>query len=502
MANEPLKIIGQMPEQGIAGAQFALPAAGGYQGYLWLGHSSKIAPRLPILGKESAQAVVSLRLMSRLVAIVGRPNVGKSTLFNRLTGQRQAIVDDMSGVTRDRHYGTGDWNGVEFTVVDTGGFVPDSEDTFEAAIREQVHIAIDEAAILLFVVDAQCDVHPLDEEFAEVLRRSKKPVILVVNKVDNDRLRLDAVAFYALGYSEYFEISSASGSGTGELMDEVVKHLREIPEEIRPEEGEEEKIPRIAIVGRPNVGKSSLINALLGIDRNIVTDIAGTTRDSIDTRYKAFGKDMILVDTAGIRKKSKVHENIEFYSVMRSLRALEYSDVVVLIIDATQGMEAQDLNLFWLAHRQGKGIVILVNKWDLVEKETNTHLDFVAQIHEKTAPFVDVPILFISALTKQRIYQAMETVVQVYNNLTIKIPTRKINDYLLPIMENTPPPSRKGKFVKIKFVSQLPTKRVAFALFCNLPQYVAESYTRFLENKLREEFPLTGIPISLFYRKK
>jgi len=459
-----------------------------------------LSERVRGISIESAQGVVSLRLMSRLVAIVGRPNVGKSTLFNRITGHRHAIVDDMSGVTRDRHYGTGDWNGVEFTVVDTGGFVPDSEDTFEAAIRDQVHIAIDEAAVLLFIVDAQSDVHPLDNEFAEVLRKSKKPVVLVVNKVDNDRLSLDAVAFYALGYPEYFEISSASGSGTGELMDEVVKHLKDLPEDA--DRMQEENIPRISIVGRPNVGKSSLINALLGIDRNIVTDIAGTTRDSIDTRYKAFGQDMILVDTAGIRKKSKVHENIEFYSVMRSLRALEYSDVVVLIIDATQGMEAQDLNLFWLAHRQGKGIVILVNKWDLVEKETNTHLDFVAQIHEKTAPFVDVPILFISALTKQRIFQATETIMQVYKNLTIKIPTRKINDYLLPIIENTPPPSRKGKFVKIKFISQLPTKRIAFAMFCNLPQYVAESYTRFLENKLREEFPLSGIPISIFYRKK
>lgn len=436
--------------------------------------------------------------MSRIVAIVGRPNVGKSTIFNRLTGERKAIVDDVSGVTRDRHYGTSEWNGMEFTVVDTGGFVVGSEDVFEAAIREQVHIAIEEASLLLFVVDVMSDVHPLDEEFAQVLRRSKKPVLLVVNKVDNDKLSLESPVFYTLGFDRYFEISAANGHGTGELLDEVVLNL----EKEKPETGDEGDFPRIAIVGRPNVGKSSLINALIGQDRNIVTDIAGTTRDSIDTRYKAYGKELILVDTAGIRRKSKVHENIEFYSVMRSLRALENSDVVVLVIDATLGLESQDMNLFWMAHRQGKGIVILVNKWDLVEKDSNSHLRFAEEIRQKTSPFVDVPILFISALTKQRIFQAMETILQVYDGLTIKIPTHQLNDYLLPIMEAYPPPSRKGKFVKIKFVTQLPTKRVAFALFCNLPQYVAESYGRFLENKLREKYPLTGVPVFLFFRKK
>ncbi len=424
--------------------------------------------------------------------------MGKSTIFNRLAGERKAIVDDVSGVTRDRHYGTCEWNGMEFTVVDTGGFVGGSEDVFETAIREQVHIAIEEASVLLFVVDVQSDVHPLDEEFAEVLRKSEKPIVLVVNKVDNDRLSLESTVFYQLGFDKYYEISAANGHGTGDLLDEVVERLQSE----KPEVHDEGDLPRIAIVGRPNVGKSSLINSLIGQDRNIVTDIAGTTRDSLDTRYKAYGKEMILIDTAGIRRKSKVHENIEFYSVMRSLRALENCNVVVLVIDATLGIESQDMNLFWMAHRQGKGIVILVNKWDLVEKDSNSHLRFAEDIREKTAPFTDVPILFISALTKQRIFQAMETILQVYDGLTIKIPTHKLNDYLLPIMEAFPPPSRKGKFVKIKFVTQLPTKRVAFALFCNLPQYVAESYGRFVENKLREKYPLTGVPVFLFFRKK
>ena len=436
--------------------------------------------------------------MSRIVAIVGRPNVGKSTLFNRLTGEFKAIVDDYSGVTRDRHYGFSDWNGIDFTVIDTGGFVPESSDTFEAAIRDQVHIAIEEAAALIFVVDVQTDVNPLDEEFAHILRKSKKPVVLCVNKVDNDRLRMETASFYSLGFDHFHEVSSANGSGTGDLLDEVVEYLRdEEPDQLHIPD-----LPRIAIVGRPNVGKSSLINALLGEDRNIVTNIAGTTRDSIDTRYKAYGKEFILVDTAGIRRKSKVNENIEFYSVMRSLRALENADVVVLVLDATLGMESQDLNLFWMAHRQGKGIVILVNKWDLVEKESNTHLEYTENIRKEIAPFVDVPIMYVSALTKQRVFQGMETILQVYENLSLKIPTRALNDYLLPIMEATPPPSKKGKFVKIKYVTQLPSKRVAFALFCNLPQYVAESYTRFLENKMREKFPLSGVPISLFYRKK
>ena len=436
--------------------------------------------------------------MSRIVAIVGRPNVGKSTLFNRLTGEFKAIVDDYSGVTRDRHYGFSDWNGIDFTVIDTGGFVPESSDTFEAAIRDQVHIAIQEAAVLIFVVDVQTDVNPLDEDFAHILRKSKKPVVLCVNKVDNDRLRMETSSFYKLGFDHFHEVSSANGSGTGELLDEVALLLKD--EE--PDQQNIEGLPRIAIVGRPNVGKSSLINALIGEDRNIVTSIAGTTRDSIDTRYKAYGREFVLVDTAGIRRKSKVSENIEFYSVMRSLRALENADVVVLVLDATLGMESQDLTLFWMAHRQGKGIVILVNKWDLVEKESNTHLEYTENIRKEIAPFTDVPVMYVSALTKQRVFQGMETVLQVYENLSIKIPTRALNDYILPIMEATPPPSKKGKFVKIKYVTQLPSKRVAFALFCNLPQYVAESYTRFLENKMREKFSLTGVPISLFYRKK
>ena len=436
--------------------------------------------------------------MSRIVAIVGRPNVGKSTLFNRLTGEFKAIVDDYSGVTRDRHYGFSDWNGIDFTVIDTGGFVPESSDTFEAAIRDQVHIAIQEAAVLIFVVDVQTDVNPLDEDFAHILRKSKKPVVLCVNKVDNDRLRMETSSFYKLGFDHFHEVSSANGSGTGELLDEVAMFLKD--EE--PDQQNIEGLPRIAIVGRPNVGKSSLINALIGEDRNIVTSIAGTTRDSIDTRYKAYGKEFVLVVTAGIRRKSKVSENIEFYSVMRSLRALENADIVVLVLDATLGMESQDLTLFWMAHRQGKGVVILVNKWDLVEKESNTHLEYTENIRKEIAPFTDVPVMYVSALTKQRVFQGMETVLQVYENLSIKIPTRALNDYILPIMEATPPPSKKGKFVKIKYVTQLPSKRVAFALFCNLPQYVAESYTRFLENKMREKFPLTGVPISLFYRKK
>lgn len=441
-------------------------------------------------------------IMNRIVAIVGRPNVGKSTLFNRLTGERKAIVDDVSGVTRDRHYGESDWNGTSFMVVDTGGFVPESEDVFEKAIRDQVHIAIEESAVLLFVVDVTSDIHPLDEEFANVLRRSGKPVLMVVNKVDSQKIAPQAAQFFALGFKEVFDISAITGSGTGELLDCLVEYLKQNEAAQAPEPAELANIPRIAVVGRPNVGKSSFVNALIGQDRNIVTDIAGTTRDSIHTHYKAYGKDLLLVDTAGIRKKSKVQENIEFYSVMRSLRALEEADVVVLMLDATQGPEAQDLNLFWLAHRNGKGIVILVNKWDLIEKETNTMKAYQEDIREKLEPFTDVPILFVSAQNKQRIYQALEEVMHVYENMQRRISTNALNNFLLPVIEHYPPPSRKGKFVKIKYVTQLRSKRVAFALFCNLPQYVADSYKRYLENKLREEFDFRGVPISLFFREK
>jgi len=441
-------------------------------------------------------------IMNRIVAIVGRPNVGKSTLFNRLTGERKAIVDDVSGVTRDRHYGESDWNGTSFMVVDTGGFVPESEDVFEKAIRDQVHIAIEESAALLFVVDVTSDIHPLDEEFANVLRRSGKPVLMVVNKVDSQKIAPQAAQFFALGFKEVFDISAITGSGTGELLDRLVEYLKQNEAAQVPEPAELADIPKIAVVGRPNVGKSSFVNALIGQDRNIVTDIAGTTRDSIHTHYKAYGKDLLLVDTAGIRKKSKVQENIEFYSVMRSLRALEEADVVVLMLDATQGPEAQDLNLFWLAHRNGKGIVILVNKWDLIEKETNTMKAYQEDIREKLEPFTDVPILFVSAQNKQRIYQALEEVMHVYENMQRRISTNALNNFLLPVIEHYPPPSRKGKFVKIKYVTQLRSKRVAFALFCNLPQYVADSYKRYLENKLREEFDFRGVPISLFFREK
>jgi len=441
-------------------------------------------------------------IMNRIVAIVGRPNVGKSTLFNRLTGERKAIVDDVSGVTRDRHYGESDWNGTSFMVVDTGGFVPESEDVFEKAIRDQVHIAIEESAALLFVVDVTSDIHPLDEEFANVLRRSGKPVLMVVNKVDSQKIAPQAAQFFALGFKEVFDISAITGSGTGELLDRLVEYLKQNEAAQVPEPAELADIPKIAVVGRPNVGKSSFVNALIGQDRNIVTDIAGTTRDSIHTHYKAYGKDLLLVDTAGIRKKSKVQENIEFYSVMRSLRALEEADVVVLMLDATQGPEAQDLNLFWLAHRNGKGIVILVNKWDLIEKETNTMKAYQDDIRERLEPFTDVPILFVSAQNKQRIYQALEEVMHVYENMQRRISTNALNNFLLPVIEHYPPPSRKGKFVKIKYVTQLRSKRVAFALFCNLPQYVADSYKRYLENKLREEFDFRGVPISLFFREK
>lgn len=460
--------------------------------------------------------------MGNIVAIVGRPNVGKSTLFNRLVGERKAIVDDFSGVTRDRHYGTAEWVNKKFIVIDTGGYVTHSEDVFEKAIRRQVEIAIEEAEVLLFMVDVSTGITDLDQSFVQVLRRSKKPVIVVVNKVDNNERLMDAVEFYNFGFEKIFSISSVSGSGTGELLDEVTSLLytntpaEEQPEQVDAEYTDEDEddeneneeprplaIPKIAVVGRPNVGKSSFINALLGEDRNIVTEVAGTTRDTLHTLYKAYGKEYLLVDTAGIRRKTKVKEDIEFYSVMRSLRALEDCDICVVMIDATLGMESQDLNLLYLALRNNKGIVVLVNKWDLVEnKENNTAKEFEDAIKEKTAPFVDFPVVFMSVHTKQRIFKATETIAMVHENLTKRISTSKLNEYLLPLIENYPPPSLKGKYIRIKYVTQLKAKSVAFAFFCNLPQYVKEPYKRFLENRIRQEYNFEGVPVNIFFRKK
>lgn len=434
--------------------------------------------------------------MSGIVAIVGRPNVGKSTLFNRLVGERKAIVDDSSGVTRDRHYGKAEWLDREFTVIDTGGYVTSSDDLFEKNIRSQVEIAIQEADVLLFMVDVTTEITDLDQSFAQVLRRSKKPVLVVVNKTDNFERIHEAAVFYSLGFGELFSVSSLSGQGTGELLDKVLTLLPE------KDELEDIQLPKIALVGRPNVGKSSICNALLGEDRNIVTDIPGTTRDTIHTHYKGFGMDFLLLDTAGIRKKGKVHENIEFYSVMRSIRAIEECDVTVLVLDAKEGMESQDVNLFRLADKNGKGIVILVNKWDLAEKDHKTSKAYEDIIREKIAPFTDVPIIFVSALTKQRIFKAAETAVMVYKNMSKRVPTHKLNEIMLPIIEETPPPAKKGKYIRIKYVTQLKTKRIAFAFFANLPQYVTESYRRFLENRLREQFDFHGVPILVLFKKK
>ena len=434
--------------------------------------------------------------MAGIVAIVGRPNVGKSTLFNRLIGERKAIVDDISGVTRDRHYGTSDWTGKEFTVIDTGGYVSNSTDVFESNIREQVELAIGEADVLLFVVDAVHDPNDLDIEFFKVVRKSKKPYLVVANKADNDERMFMANSYYSLGIENIYPISSLSGSGTGDLLDSLVELLPE---------GEvvlDDNIPKIAFVGRPNAGKSTICNTLLGHDRNIVTDIPGTTRDTLYVRYKSFNQDLYLVDTAGVRKKSKVTEDIEFYSVMRSLRAIESVDVVALVVDATRGIEAQDMNLFGLAQKNGKGIVVIINKWDLIEKETQTTKHYEALVKEKLAPFVDVPILFVSAITKQRVLKALSAMNSVYDSMNRKITTSKLNDFFLPIIEKTPPPSTKGKYIKIKYVTQLPTNCPSFAFFCNLPQYIPDSYKRFLENKLRANYEFSGIPIRLYFRKK
>ena len=422
--------------------------------------------------------------------------MGKSTLFNRLTERRDAIVDPTSGVTRDRHYGKAEWIGVEFSVVDTGGYTVNSDDIFEDEIKKQVELAVDEASTILFLTDVTTGITDHDEAIAIMLRKTKKPVFVIANKVDtNDRI-LQASEFYSFGLGDVFCISATSGGGTGDLLDAVVDSFPQ--KEPEPEDN----IPKIAVVGKPNAGKSSLINSLLGKDRNIVNEAAGTTRDSLLTRYNAFGFDFYLVDTAGIRKKSKVHDDIEFYSVVRSLRSIEESDVCLMLIDATEGIQKQDLNIFYTIEKNGKGLVILVNKWDLVDKEKTSVKEFEDAIRERIAPFTDVPILFISALTKQRIHRAVELSLEVYENLRTRIPTSKLNDVFQPILENQPPPSYKGKYIKIKYVMQLPTHKMAFAFFCNLPQYVKDPYKRFLENKLRENFNLTGIPVRIFFRKK
>ena len=434
--------------------------------------------------------------MSNIVAIVGRPNVGKSTFFNRLIQRREAIVDAVSGVTRDRHYGKSDWNGKEFSLIDTGGYVVGSDDIFEAEIDKQVELAIDEADAIIFMVDVETGVTGMDEDVANLLRKVKKPVFLAVNKVDNSKRAQDAVEFYNLGLGDYYTIASINGSGTGELLDALVEALPELEEEVK------EELPRFAVVGRPNAGKSSFINALIGEDRYIVTDIAGTTRDAIDTKYNRFGFEFNLVDTAGIRRKAKVKEDLEFYSVMRSVRAIEHCDVCLLVLDATRGFDGQVQNIFWLAERNKKGVVILVNKWDLVEKDNKTIKEFETYIKKQLEPFTDVPIIFISTLTKQRIYKAIETAVEVYKNRSKRIKTSVLNDTLLPIIQRNSPPAYKGKYVKIKFITQLPTPQPQFAFFCNLPQYVKDPYKRFLENKLREQFDFNGVPVTIYMRKK
>ena len=434
--------------------------------------------------------------MGNILAIVGRPNVGKSTFFNRMVKTRQAIVEETSGVTRDRHYGKSDWNGIDFSIIDTGGYVVGSDDVFEEEIRKQVILAIEEADLIVFIVDVKEGLSALDEDVANLLRKSDKKVFLVANKVDTSAKIGDASEFYSLGLGNVYCISSISGSGTGELLDDVVKEFSQIEEEEIPD------LPKFAVVGRPNVGKSSLINSLIGTDRNIVTPVAGTTRDSIYTPYNSYGFQFLFVDTAGLRKKSKVSENIEFYSVMRSIRAIENSDVCLILIDATQGFESQDQNIFHLAEKNRKGIVIVVNKWDLVDKETNTHKEFEERIRQQIAPFSDVPIIFTSVKTKQRIIKTLEIARDVYKKRSIRITTSKLNDLMLPIIQETPPPALKGRYIRIKYVTQLKTSFPAFAFFCNHPQYVKEPYKRFLENKLRELFDFTGVPIQIYFREK
>jgi GTP-binding protein len=433
--------------------------------------------------------------MANIVAIVGRPNVGKSTLYNRLIGERQAIVDNFSGVTRDRLYGICEWNGKTLTVIDTGGYVPSSKDIFETAIREQVRMAIDEAQVIIFMVDVTTGITDLDEQIAEILRKTTKPVLIAVNKVDNHQRTLDANEFWSLGFEQTYFLSSITGSGTGELLDSVAEYLSDEVEDPTA-------LPAIAIVGQPNVGKSSFVNALVGAERNIVTDIAGTTRDPIHTVYKKFGKEFMLVDTAGIRKKASVKENLEFYSVLRAIRAVEESDVCILMIDAQMGIEAQDMHIIHLAQKRHKGIVILVNKWDLVEKETNTARDFEEHLKQRLAPFVDVPILFTSVLEKQRIFQAMEAALEVCENRKQRIKTSKLNDVMLKAIEDHPPPYYRGHQIKIKYVSQIPVAYPAFAFFCNQPKYINLSYKQYLENQLRKNFNFTGVSIALYFREK
>lgn len=435
--------------------------------------------------------------MGNIAAIVGRPNVGKSTLFNRLTQERKAIIHESSGVTRDRHYGKSVWNGIEFSVIDTGGYVIGSDDIFEDEIRKQVNLAIDEADVILFVVDVMTGITDLDESIAKLLRKIDKPIFPVVNKVDNSSLQYDANIFYKLGLKNLFNISSINGSGTGDLLDEVVKSFP-----VKDNIEDESELPKFTVVGRPNAGKSSLINALIGKERNIVTPVSGTTRDSVNTQYNKFGYDFILVDTAGIRKKSKVSENVEFYSVMRAVRAIEYSDVCLLIIDAMRGVEAQDLSIYNLIQKNSKGVVVLINKWDLYEKDTNATKKYEEKIKEKLAPFNDVPVLFISALTKQRIFKALEASIQVFKNRKQRIPTPELNRVMQKEIENYPPPAHKGKYIKIKFVTQLPTHAPTFAFFCNFPNYIKDSYKRYLENKLRSHYDFTGVPVKLFFRSK
>ena len=433
--------------------------------------------------------------MSNIIAIVGRPNVGKSTLFNRIVKQREAIVDSVSGVTRDRNYGKGDWNGKEFSLIDTGGYVVGSDDIFELEIDKQVELAIDEADIIIFMVDVEFGITSMDMDIANMLRKNNKPVYLVVNKVDSSARINDATEFYELGIDKYYPIASINGFGTGDLLDDVVKDFSE-------DIDLSDDLPKFAVIGRPNAGKSSFINALIGENRNIVTDIPGTTRDSIHTKYKRFGFEFNLVDTAGIRRKSKVKENLEFYSVMRSVRAIEYSDVCLLIYDVSRGFDSQVKNIFWLCERNKKGIVIIANKWDLIEKDNKSTKNYEIQIKKEIEPFVDVPIIFVSIINKQRIYKAIESAVDVYTNRSKKIKTRELNDVLLPIIAKYPPPAIKGKYVKIKYITQLPTSHPQFAFFCNLPQYIKDPYKRFLENKIRENFDLCGAQIDIYMRKK